>query len=112
MIELATVAKKAEGNEEASKHCVEPKTFNQAWNHPDPVQRAKLCEGIRKEFDDMKKRSVWVVKKRSEMLSNRRLVKCKWVFKIKRNGVFRARLVACRYSQKSLVSISQKIIPL
>ena len=30
---------------------------------------------------------------------NRRCVKCKWVFKIKRKGVFRARLVACGYSQ-------------
>ena len=41
MIELATVAKEADKDEEASKHYVEPKTFNQAWNHSDPVQRAK-----------------------------------------------------------------------
>jgi len=45
MIKLTTVAKKAE-DEEASKHHVEPKTFNQAWDHPDPVQQAKWREGI------------------------------------------------------------------
>jgi hypothetical protein len=33
------------------------------------------------------------------MLSNHRCVKSKWVFKIKRNGLYRARLVACGYSQ-------------
>jgi len=111
MIEMATIANEANDDSEASKHYVEPKTFNQAWNHPDPVQRAKWREGIRKEFDDMKKRSVWVVKKRSEMPSNRRLVKCKWVFKIKRNGVFRARLVACGYSQIPGVDFTENYSP-
>jgi hypothetical protein len=33
------------------------------------------------------------------MDKGRRCVKCKWVLKIKRNGVYRARLVACGYSQ-------------
>ena len=36
---------------------------------------------------------------RSAMPLDRRCVKSKWVFKVKRNGVFRARLVACGYSQ-------------
>ncbi len=45
------------------------------------------------------KRRVWVIKPRSEMPSNWRCVKSKWVFKIKRVGRFRARLVACGYSQ-------------
>ena len=35
--------------------------------------------------------------KRIEMPHDRRCVKTKWVFKIKRNGIFRARLVACGY---------------
>ncbi len=33
------------------------------------------------------------------MPDGRRCVKHKWIFEIKRNGVFRARLVACGYSQ-------------
>ena len=108
MIELATVDKETDQDEEASKHYVEPKTFNQARNHSNPVQRAKWREGIRKEFDDMKKCSVWLVKKRSEMPSNRWLVKCKWVFKIKRNGVFREGLWHVA-TAKSQVSISLRI---
>jgi hypothetical protein len=42
---------------------------------------------------------VWRRVKKSSMPSNQRCVKSKWVFKIKRNGVFGARLVACGYSQ-------------
>ncbi len=42
---------------------------------------------------------MFVVKKRSEMPTNRQGVKSKWVFKIKHDGRFRARLVACGYSQ-------------
>ena len=33
------------------------------------------------------------------MPKGRRCVKIRWVFDIKRNGIFRARLVACGYSQ-------------
>ena len=81
-----------------STQYVEPRSYDEAWNHPDPVQRTKWREAITKEYGDMVKRVVWEMKDRSSMPSNRRCVKCKWVFKIKRNGVFRARLVACGYS--------------
>ena len=33
------------------------------------------------------------------MPPGKRCIKNKWVFKVKRNGIFRARLVACGYSQ-------------
>ena len=36
---------------------------------------------------------------KSEIPGGRSCVKCKWIFDIKRSGVFRARLVACGYSQ-------------
>ena len=39
--------------------------------------------------------------KRSEIPPDRRCVKTKWVFRINRNGIFRARLVACGYIQIS-----------
>jgi Reverse transcriptase (RNA-dependent DNA polymerase) len=42
---------------------------------------------------------VWHVVNKNEVPKNRRCIKCKWVFDVKRNGVFRARLVACGYSQ-------------
>jgi hypothetical protein len=42
---------------------------------------------------------VWHVNKRKEMPEGKKCIKCKWVLDIKRNGIFRARLVACGYSQ-------------
>jgi len=77
----------------------EPDTFDKAWNHFDPKKRTKWREAVRKEFHDMNVRQVWEVIDRSELPGDRRCVKCKWVLKIKRNGIYRARLVACGYSQ-------------
>jgi Reverse transcriptase (RNA-dependent DNA polymerase) len=76
-----------------------PKTFDEAWNHPEPFQREKWREGINKEFDRMASKKVWTKIKRSQMEKGRRCVKHKWVFLIKRSGTFRSRLVACGYSQ-------------
>ena len=81
------VMKNQEGVEKPMKY-VEPKTFQEAYNHPDPKQRKLWREGIRKEFRDMINRKVWRKESRTNMPDNRRCVKCKWVFKIKRNGVF------------------------
>ena len=78
---------------------IEPNTFNDAWNHPELTKKTKWRDAINKEFRDMKSRNVWTVIKRSEIPPERRCVKHKWIFKIKRNGVYRARLVACGCSQ-------------
>jgi hypothetical protein len=85
----------------------EPTTFREAWDHPDPQSREKWREAIRKEFRDMINRGIWRKIKRKGMPSDRRCVKSKWVFKIKRNGVYRARLVACGYSQIPGVDFSK-----
>ena len=76
-----------------------PKGYEDAWNHPDPFQREQWREAITKEFDKMEAKGVWKKIKRSEMEPGRRCVKHKWVMEIKRSGRFRARLVACGYSQ-------------
>jgi len=76
-----------------------PKSFNDAWDHPDPPTRDKWRAAINKEYNDMDQRGVWTKVKRKTMPKDRRCVKNKWVFNIKRNGVHRARLVACGYSQ-------------
>jgi hypothetical protein len=39
--------------------------------------------------------------KKEDILQGRRTIKCKWIFKDKRNGIFGSRLVACGYSQVS-----------
>ena len=77
----------------------EPTTFREAWDHPDETKRQKWREAICKEFGDIIKRGVWRKINKSQMPTRRRCVKRKWIFKIKRNGVYRARLVACGYSQ-------------
>ena len=59
----------------------------------------------------MNKRQVWRKMKRRDMPKGRRCVKCKWVFKEKRNGVFRARLVACGYSQVAGIDFSENYSP-
>jgi hypothetical protein len=77
----------------------EPTTFEEAWNHDDPRSQEKWHEATNKEFEEMEKKQVWEVMKKEDIPQDRRTIKCKWIFKIKRNGVFRPRLVACGYSQ-------------
>jgi hypothetical protein len=50
-------------------------------------------------FDEMKEKKVYEKICKSELPNGRTCIKNKWVFKIKRNGIFRALLVACGYSQ-------------
>ena len=76
-----------------------PTKFHDAWDHPEPFQRKKWREAIEKEFSKMDSKKVWKKVKRSTIPHGRRCVKHKWVFEIKRSGIFRARLVACGYSQ-------------
>jgi hypothetical protein len=47
----------------------------------------------------MEDKGVYKKIEKSELPDNRVCVKNKWIFKMKRNGIFRARLVACGYSQ-------------
>jgi len=46
-------------------HLIEPTTFQDAYNHPNPSQRKKWREAIKKEFRDMTHRGVWRKVKRS-----------------------------------------------
>ena len=56
-------------------------------------------------------RKVWRVVKRASIQKGRRLVKLKWVFDIKRNGLFKVRLVACGYSQIPGVDFNKSYAP-
>jgi hypothetical protein len=89
----------------------EPTTFEEAWNHDDPRSQEKWREAINKEFEEMEKKQVWEVMKKEDIPQDRRTIKCKWIFKIKRNGVFRARLVACGYSQIPGVNFNESFAP-
>lgn len=59
----------------------------------------------------MKQHGVWKKIRRSEMPEGRRCVKHKWVLEIKRNGIFRARLVACGYSQVAGIDFTEVYSP-
>lgn len=59
----------------------------------------------------MELNKVWKKVKRTLMPEGRRCVKHKWVFDIKRSGIFRARLVACGYSQVAGIDFTQVFSP-
>ena len=89
-----------------------PGVYDLAWNHPCPFQRKLWREAINKEFRKMDEMGVWKKIKRSTIPKDRRLIKCKWVFDIKRGtGRFRARLVACGYSQVGGIDFTQVFSP-
>ena len=77
----------------------EPKTFQEAWHSAVEEEKENWQIAIRKEIRSMINRGVWRKIDREKIPENRRLIGNKWVFKIKRDGTYRARLVALGYSQ-------------
>ena len=77
----------------------EPKSFQEAWHYPLQKERDNWRATIRKEIKSIIKIGVWRKTDRKNIPSNRSLIGNKWVFKIKRDGTYRARLVALGYSQ-------------
>ena len=77
----------------------EPKTSQKAWHYPIEKERDNWRAAIRKEIRRMIEKEVWRKTDRKKIPSNRRLIGNKWVFKIKRDGTYRARLVALGYNQ-------------
>ena len=77
----------------------EQQTFQEAWWDPDLIAREKWQKAICLEFKKMLDMGVWRHVKREHCPNNCRLVGRRWVFKVKRNGVYHARLVANGFSQ-------------
>ena len=77
----------------------EPQSFQEAWWDPDLVARDKWQEAIHLEFKKMLDIGVWRHVKRKDHPNDHRLVGCRWVLKVKWNGVYHARLVAKGYGQ-------------
>jgi hypothetical protein len=64
------------------------------------------------EFRKMNERKVWRKTMRQGIVpQGRRCAKRRWVFEIKRNGIFRCRLVTCGYSQIPGVDFTEIISP-
>ena len=89
----------------------EPKTFQEAWHYAVESERDSWRAVIRKEIRSMIERGVWRKIDRKRIPSNRRLIGNKWVFKIKRDGTYRARLVALGYSQIPRVDYTDNFAP-
>ena len=89
----------------------EPKTFQEAWHYPLEKEKDKWRAAIRKEIRNMIERGVWKKTDRKKILSNRRLIGNKWVFKIKRDSTYRTRLVALGYSQIPGVDYTDNFAP-
>ena len=89
----------------------EPKTFQEAWHYPIGNDRDNWRAAIRKEIRSMINRGVWRKTVRAKIPKNRRLIGNKWVFEIKRDGTYRARLVALGYSQIPGVDYTDNFAP-
>ena len=89
----------------------EPKTFQEAWHYPIENERDNWRVAIRKEIRSMIEREVLRKTDRKRIPSNRRLLGNKWLFKIKRDGTYRARLVALGYSQIPGVDYTYNFAP-
>ena len=89
----------------------EPKTFQEAWHSPVEEERNNWQMAIRKEIKSMIDRGVWRKVDRKNIPNNRRLIGNKWVFKIKRDGTYRATLVALGYSQIPGVDYTDNFAP-
>ena len=89
----------------------EPTTFQEAWHYPIENDRNNWRVAIRKEIRSMINRGVWRKTDRAKIPKNRRLIGNKWVFKIKRDGMYRARLVALGYIQIPGVDYTDNFAP-
>ena len=76
---------------------MDPTKFEDAYNAKNQQDRDGWRQGIAKEFNDMKKRKVWEKIKKADIPDGSNILGSKWVFKKKKNGVYRARLVAKGY---------------
>jgi hypothetical protein len=59
----------------------------------------------------MEKRGFWEIIDEKDISINCRCIKSKWIFKAKRNGIFREWLVVCGYSQVPEIDFSESFTP-
>ena len=89
----------------------EPKTFEEAWYYPIENDRNNWRAAIREKIRGMSNRGVWRETDRAKIPKNRSLIGNKWVFKIKKDGIYRARLVALRYCRIPGVDYTNNFAP-
>ena len=88
----------------------EPATYKKMMKLPEE-ERNKWIEGVNEELKNLEDRKVWVRKKLEEIPTGRKLIGTKWVFKRKRDGRYRSRLVALGYAQIPGVDFTDNFLP-
>lgn len=89
----------------------EPANFKEAWYNNNPDTQKKWKEAITKEYGDMITKCVWSYVDIASIETSRKLIGSKWVFKTKKNGIHRARLVALGYNQIPGVDYTENFAP-
>jgi hypothetical protein len=89
----------------------EPTTNEEAINSEQKEDQNKWENAINKELKEMEKRGVWEIINEKDIPIDCRCIKNKWIFKLKRHGIFRGRLVACGYSQVLGIDFSKSFAP-
>jgi hypothetical protein len=88
----------------------EPRSYEEI-NCEQKEDQIKWYSAIEKDLKEMEKRGVWEIIDEKDIPINHRCIKNKWIFKVKRNGIFQARLVACGYSQVPEIDFSESFAP-
>ena len=89
---------------------IEPATYKQMLRRPEK-EHSKWLKGCDKEFYDFKSKRVWKLMLRRFIPKGRRLLLCKLVFKLKRDGTYRSHLVAMGFSQIPGVDFTDSFAP-
>ena len=88
-----------------------PLTYEEAFYHQNSWCRQRWRAAIKLELDKMNQYQVWHTIPKNLLPKGRKAIKNKWIFDIKRTGIFRARLVACGYSQVPGIDFSDFYAP-
>jgi hypothetical protein len=65
----------------------EPTAYEEAISCEKKENQIKWKSAINKELKEMDKRGVWTIIDEKDIPINRRCIKNKWIFKVKRNGI-------------------------
>ena len=76
-----------------------PYLFEQAWNHQNIISRRRWRNEILDELCGMVMKKVWTLMPSDTVPEGKRTLSMKWVFDIKNDNRYRARLVAMGFRQ-------------
>ena len=88
----------------------EPSSYKEMMKLP-KEERDKWLKGTETEFRNFKSHKVWKLVPLSSLPPGRKLLRCKWVFKKKRDGTYRSRPVGMGFTQIPGVDFTDSFAP-